>query len=467
MVWGEKVMGEDNPSISFTANNVDESVIKVMENLLRHGEKVDAAKISNNPNATVELENFQFTLTNPLDRITINPENPLNVIASIGRFTWLMAGNDRLEDIAFYQDLVRKFSDDGLTVPGSNYGKRIFNPLPGIDQVQNVIEMLKKDPNSRRTIIPIWNPQDSDRLESKDIPCAFGISFLIRNNELHMTLMMRSNYGLRLLPVNIFEFTLIGEIVARELEIEFGKYIHYSISMHICEQDVPKVEKWLESPSEFIQSGTRLAMPKMPLVPSPLKQAKLLAKLEAALRNKTVLLDASHVYEHLANAEKELEPYWFEFFKVLCIGALLHAKKIPEAISLSKKLQLYFKVPIISYLNNLQQTPEVFSPATLDPFISSKVKRKFTEIKKAFAPDNEEIPSIIDALQESVEKYEEKNNIELTGKQYRKLEKKYLNRSIVAARSTGKDDNVEDLRKISQKEISEDIKDILSKEDKK
>ena len=460
-------MNENNSNVSFSANNVDEAIINVMENLLKHGNKVESAKNSNNFDSTIEIENFQFALTNPLDRVAINPNNSLEVVSAVGRFAWLVAGNDRLEDIVFYQNKVRDYTDDGLTVPGSNYGKRIFNPQPGIDQIKNVIKLLEEDPNSRRAIIPIWAPHDSSRLKSKDISCAFGISFLIRNNELHMTLIMRSNHALRLLSVNIFEFTLIGEIVARELGIKFGKYIHYSISMHISEQDIPKVEKWPKLSTDLIQPETRLSMPEMPASPPPLEQAKLLAKLEASLRNGNVLLDSSHINEHLANAKKELNsPYWFEFFKVLCIGALLHAKQMPETISLSKELEPYFKGPVISFLKYLEQTQKV-SDETLVPYFENENTEKFAIIKKAFTPDDDEIPSIIDNLQNSVQKFEDEKHVELTGKEYRELEKKYLNKPIVAARSTGKDDDAEDRRKISQKEIYDDIKDVLSKRNKK
>lgn len=452
-----EIMKEDSNNSMLIVNNVDEAVLSTIDLLLKYGKKVPETKLTNNHDSSIELENMQFTITNPLDRIAVNKINPLNLIAAIGRLTWTFAGNDRTEDIAFYQSRVRDYSDNSLTVAGSDYGKRIFDPLAGVDQLENVINLLKKDKFSRRAVIPIFSPTDSTRLDSKDLPCAFGLTFLVREDELHSTLIMRSNNGLLLLPTNIFEFTIISEIVARELDIEYAQHVHTSISMHIFEKDLSKIPEYKKLSSNVEEA--HVLMPKMPSKPSPMLQAKKLAQLEASLRNDNVLLDVSHVYEPLQKAKIDLSPYWFEFFKVLCIGALLHAKEYTRAKDLAEELPDYFRKPIISYFDVMM--PKVDN--TLDPFITTNKMSKFESIRNALQPDFEEAKAIIPILNDFTNQFENEKGIVITREQYAKLVQKYLTRGVAAARSTAKDnENVEDLRKISKREIFDDLKGIIS-----
>lgn len=452
-------MSSNTPLI---VSNADEAIVKVVSEVLQNGSSVKSVINSNSKKSSIELENFQFSLNNPLDRIAINREYPLNVIGSVGRFVWLIAGNDRMEDIAFYQAKVKEYSDNGFTIPGSDYGKRIFNPIEGVDQVTNIINLLRKDPNSRRAIIPIWSTNDSTRLDSKDIPCAFGLSFIIRDNTLHTTLMMRSNNALRLLPVNIFEFSLIGEIVARELDIEYAQYTHYSISMHIFEDEIPIATKWINlSKKETYFQDVRCIMPPMPKNESALEKAKELARLEASLRNESVLKNSSDIFQHLENASKVLKSeYWYEFYKVLAVGALVHANEFEKAERVASELKPYFKNPVLSHL--LKIKPKQITKESLDQYLSIKSPSMISEIKNAFRPDNEEANNIIESLEHYSDIIEKKLSVELTAKEWRKLAKGHLNKVVIAARSTEFGNNPDDLRKISLDEVEEAIKKIIS-----
>ena len=90
----------------------------------------------------------------------------------------------------------------------------------------------------------VFQPEDTAR-ESKDIPCTYGLSFLVRENQLHVTTIMRSNNAWTLLPYNVFEFTLLAEIVASRVHVPLGSYTHHCISLHLYENDFTAAEKWL------------------------------------------------------------------------------------------------------------------------------------------------------------------------------------------------------------------------------
>ena len=128
------------------------------------------------------------------------------------------------------------------------------------------------------------NPEDVAR-ESNDIPCTFGLSFMIRDASLHVTTIMRSNNAWRLLPYNIFEFSLLAEVVADRIGIDFGTYTHHCLSLHLYESDCAEAENWLK----IIQQGDGLGIPTAEMDPISARngtQSKVrnLLKLEESIR---------------------------------------------------------------------------------------------------------------------------------------------------------------------------------------
>ena len=194
--------------------------------------------------ATRECRNFSFEIGDANEHIVPNAANVVRSSLAVGRFLWMMGGNDRLEDIRFYEDTrsekgVAGFSDDGLVVPGSNYGARLFKPRPGLDQVEACVALVKSDPNTRRAAMSVFQPEDAGR-NSSDIPCTFGVLLSPRSGSLNMTVVMRSNNAWFLLPYNIFEFSLLGAVMASEAGVDLGSYHHFAVSMHLYDSDVDK-----------------------------------------------------------------------------------------------------------------------------------------------------------------------------------------------------------------------------------
>lgn len=131
----------------------------------------------------------------------------------------------------------------------AGYGKRIrnwpnykingLNQPQTIDQLEYVYETLKKHPASRQAVISLWNPSEDCTVEkTKDFPCSNWLHFMIRDNKLDCVLTIRSNdliWGLS--SINVYEFTVIQEILARLLGVEVGKYWHFADSLHIYKKN--------------------------------------------------------------------------------------------------------------------------------------------------------------------------------------------------------------------------------------
>jgi hypothetical protein len=294
---------ESNP----LPGTVDEALHQTLSDIRAGGLTMESA-----PRSPRELLAYQTGMTDPLARISENPSRPLTIVPAVARFVWMVAGNDRLEDIAYYEPAVRRFTDDGLLVPGSSYGRRLFAPRPGVDQVAGVVERLRKDAYSRRAAAVIWSPEDAVR-PSADIPCAFGMFFHIRDGALVSTVAMRSNNAVILLPFNFFEFSLVAEMVAVEVGVPFGEYVHWAASMHYYDPDGAKVDQITSAPPAV---STR--MPAMP-TSDALASAKKIAVFEARARHAS---SAAEVMSIRGEARAELHSYWADIFDVLAVHCL-------------------------------------------------------------------------------------------------------------------------------------------------
>jgi thymidylate synthase len=271
--------------------DADEAYAKTLSSLLNDGSRIEAgeSKSVGSGKSTYEIMNFSIKIENPRQRLVFNSERKINLPAAVARFLWMMAGSDRLADIEFYEPKVGSFSDDGIVIPGSSYGQRILRSRPGLDQLQAVIDRLKKDPSSRRAAISIYHPEDAVR-DSKDIPCTFGIFYYIRDFKLHSTTLMRSNNSFILMPYNIFEFSLLAEVVctevnSKDLPIEFGSLTHTAISMHLYDENgnIEKSKKIIDAAKNVIAAK----IPKIPKSSNPLEQIRQLVILEAKLRHES------------------------------------------------------------------------------------------------------------------------------------------------------------------------------------
>jgi len=442
--------------------DADGVIAKVLESIMKQGEVVSDKK--SRQGDFIEIRNLQFALTNPHKRITTNPKRPMDLVSAIARFVWMIAGSDRLEDIAFYQEKVREYSDNGLSVPGSSYGKRLFEPQPGIDQIKACIEVLKDNPSSRRACAAIWQPIDATRILSKDLPCAFGINFEIRKEKLYSTLVMRSNNAITLLHMNLFEFTLLGEMVAKELGIEYGGHVQDVFSMHIFQTDKKKAVDILNAFEKMEPYEKLYVMPKMPMDPSPFEEARKLALLETTLRNHNVFHELTNLDDHLKNAKNILHPYWFEFYKVLAIGVLIRLSKFDEAQDLTYSLKPYFKLPMISQLDKLKNAFLKKSNSTLDMFVDEE-NSKFEKLQKIFSVSDEKKNNLEKKVTAILNQWNNTHIKKLTKLEEEKILNEITERFVIAARSEQRpmdpSKNSEDYLEISKKEVFDMIKDII------
>ena len=128
-----------------------------------------------------------------------------------------------------------KFSGDVGRIYGVQW--RDFN---GVDQLKNLIEGLKKDPDSRRHILTAWNPAELHNMSLP--PCHAFSQFYVSNNKLSCQLYQRSCDMFLGVPFNIASYSILIHIIAKECGYDVGEFIHSLGDFHIYEEHFEQVK---------------------------------------------------------------------------------------------------------------------------------------------------------------------------------------------------------------------------------
>jgi thymidylate synthase len=174
-------------------------------------------------------------LTNPRARLC-QAESRTTPFSCLGEFLWYLAQSDAIDFIQYYAP---KYSDHVKVIDDrvlGGYGPRLF-AWDGVDQVDNVIRLLRDRPTTRQATIQIFDRHDLAP-GCRDVPCTCMLQFLCRDNQLHLITNMRSNDAVRGLPHDVFAFTMLQELVARSISAEVGIYRHWVGSLHIYDVDL-------------------------------------------------------------------------------------------------------------------------------------------------------------------------------------------------------------------------------------
>lgn len=127
---------------------------------------------------------------------------------------------------------------------GSIYGYQWRSwPAPDgrhIDQISNIINTIKSNPDSRRIIVSAWNVADIDKMALP--PCHTLFQFYVLDGKLSCQLYQRSADLLLGVPFNIASFALLTMMVAQVCNLECGDFVHTFGDVHIYKNHFEQVE---------------------------------------------------------------------------------------------------------------------------------------------------------------------------------------------------------------------------------
>ncbi|MGL4696256.1 thymidylate synthase [Enterococcus larvae] len=112
-----------------------------------------------------------------------------------------------------------------------------------IDQLQNVIDMIKTSPDSRRLIVSAWNPEDVPTMALP--PCHTMFQFYVNDGKLSCQLYQRSADVFLGVPFNIASYALLTHLIAHETGLEVGEFVHTLGDAHLYTNHIEQMEEQL------------------------------------------------------------------------------------------------------------------------------------------------------------------------------------------------------------------------------
>ena len=100
-----------------------------------------------------------------------------------------------------------------------------------IDQIQNVLDMIKNHPDSRRMIVSAWNPAEVEQMALPPCHCLF--QFYVADGKLSLQLYQRSADTFLGVPFNIASYALLLQMMAQVCGLKPGEFIHTTGDTHL------------------------------------------------------------------------------------------------------------------------------------------------------------------------------------------------------------------------------------------
>ncbi len=198
----------------------------VVKMVLEKGQVLD----TEDDEATVEFEETCITVANPFAEPMVSPASrfQLRFMEHYARDLINGSGAD------FEYDYHGRLFD---------WGERLSTgeDMVHIDQIAYIIRKLRDAPVSRRAVAVTWNPVIDEDLD--DCPCLQLVQCLLRDGELRMTVVFRSNDMLTAAGANMFALAHLQKHIADHLGVRCGTYTHISLVPHIYyRRDIDDIE---------------------------------------------------------------------------------------------------------------------------------------------------------------------------------------------------------------------------------
>ncbi|MEV4472787.1 thymidylate synthase [Nonomuraea sp. NPDC049504] len=268
-------------------------------------------EISTRNNPAVEVLDVSYRIADPRQRVPYLLKRPINLAYNWGELLWYMSGRDDVDMIAYYAPVMRTWTPDGKTLTGTAYGRRLFVPgRDGRTQWQRVMDLLEKDPDSKRGVLAIFDADELAIDDNPDMSCTLGAHMLLRDGTLHMTCYMRANDSYLGMPSDVFTFTTLQELAANLLGARLGHYTHHVGSMHVNSWDQEKVRGLLSEVDDIDYQPPNYRFPIMP-ADRCMESIRLVIQEEEALR----LNQVQHTPKSVAHTG--LAWYWQQVLLVL------------------------------------------------------------------------------------------------------------------------------------------------------
>lgn len=215
-------------------------------NLLRHLRLQGTEKPDRTGTGTFSVFGYQmrFDLNTGFPLLTTKKVHWKSVVYEL---LWFLRGDT---NVKFLQDngvrIWNEWADENGEL-GPVYGKqwRAWEANDGrvIDQIAEVIEQIKNNPDSRRLMVNAWNVGELDNMALP--PCHFCFQFYVANGRLSCQLYQRSADAFLGVPFNIASYSLLTHMIAQQCDLGVGDFVWTGGDTHIYCNHLEQVDTQL------------------------------------------------------------------------------------------------------------------------------------------------------------------------------------------------------------------------------
>ena len=221
--------------------------MKQYQDLLRHILATGREKGDRTGTGTISTFGYQmrFDLREGFPLLTTKK---LHLKSIIYELLWFLRGDTNVQylqehGVRIWNEWAR---EDGDLGPIYGYQWRSWPDYQGghIDQIQQIIDQLRRDPDSRRMLVSAWNVAQLDQMALA--PCHCLMQFYVAEGRLSLQLYQRSADVFLGVPFNIASYALLLMMIAQVTGLGVGDFIHTFGDVHIYRDHLEQVELQLE-----------------------------------------------------------------------------------------------------------------------------------------------------------------------------------------------------------------------------
>ena len=185
--------------------------------------------------------------------------------AVVRELLWFLRGSTNIhDDLAQHTPIWNAWADEkGELGPIYGYQWRNWGGQ-GIDQIKRAIDLIKRDPSSRRILVSAWNVSDLDKMALP--PCHLLFQFYVSRGRLDCQLYQRSADLALGVPFNIASYSLLMIMMAQECNLTPGVFTHTLGDAHIYVNHIEGLREQLKR--------TPHKLPEVRVAPKPLDEIR-------------------------------------------------------------------------------------------------------------------------------------------------------------------------------------------------
>ncbi len=216
------------------------------QQLLRHILTNGAAKTDRTGTGTLSCFGYQmrFNLQDGFPMVTTKKLHTKSIIYEL---LWFLRGETNVQYLNEHGvSIWNEWADENGEL-GPVYGKqwRSWQGADGlvIDQITDVINQIKKNPDSRRLIVSAWNVAELPKMAL--MPCHTIFQFYVADGKLSCQLYQRSADVFLGVPFNIASYALLTMMVAQVCDLAYGDFVHSFGDVHLYNNHMEQAQRQL------------------------------------------------------------------------------------------------------------------------------------------------------------------------------------------------------------------------------